>query len=634
MRTARLAAGVLMLAASALPALAVPFEVVIDIGPPLGQVEAGAVASGGYANLQNGQNLATTALTTPGGDPFTLAINNLNAAGSPIGGIDWRDRGNAGTASLLRLGEDFVKNNLGIVRVTLGNIPAGSYAVNSYHIDPDNTQCEAIKVLLSDASTAGFWDTGARGNANISAGGVGGLSTGEVTASGASFFFTSNGTDDVVILFDGSTAADDETPLNGISIRPASAAHVYTPLATGKASLEQAGRVVMEAENFTARTTNPGETAWVIKPTENSGTTTVNGGPIVSNYRGTGYIQSLPDQDSAGGGGYLNDPTATYQMQISTPGTYRAYLRWDGNNNAQGESDSIYIDIVDFKDGAGGSIADWYELTESVNGNFASPTWDGGGGFEENLPGASGNAMTWNISIPGIYTFRITQREDGSAVDAIILQLSNTTPGNPGPAESNLSNGLPILTGYSKLGGDPDATHPLGVASGLVEGAKAFADAPGNWTGIPLPLLGSDYIMTESNDAGTLTAGYGFVDYSVKAVGGAALYLFLDDRYIAANGLPSWMVGLGFMDIGLDVLLDDQISQLPFSIFQMASPMADGVPISVYGLGYQLNPGYEFYGIAVSDYAFTAIPEPATSALVALGIIALVRRRRRATGKA
>ena len=348
------AAALLVLAMGASQTFALPFEVMIDIGPPLGQVETGAVASGGYANLQNNQNLATTALTTPGGDPFTLAISNVNALGVPTtNGIDWRDRGDAGAGSLLRLGEDFVKNNAGIVRVTLGGIPTGVYDVTSYHIDPDNTQCAAIKVLVSDANAAGFWDTGARGNANIAAGGVAGLSTSEVTASGANFYFTSNGTDDVVLLFDGTAAADTETPLNGVWIRPASTAHVYTPLATGKAFLEQAGQVVMEAENFTARTSNAGETAWVIKPGENGGITTIDGGPIVANYRGTGYIQSLPDEDPAGGGGPLNDPTATYQMQISTPGTYRAYLRWDGNNNAQGQSDSIFIDIVGLKDGIG-----------------------------------------------------------------------------------------------------------------------------------------------------------------------------------------------------------------------------------------------------------------------------------------
>lgn len=779
------AAALLMVAVAASHAFALPFEVIIDISPDGGQLEAGGVAipeSATPANNANNFNVPATAMTTPGGDPFTVAINNLNALGVATGAIDWRDRGNAGAATLLRLAEDFVKNNSSIVRITLGDLPAGSYAVTSYHVDPDNTQCEAIKVLVSDAVNSNFTYTGAVGNARL--GGivpnVAGLTTGIVQASSATFYVTSNGADPVSILFDGSAALDKEAPLNGLWVRPGTAparvitsavrsgastrpqpyyvtgglkedalayndrvhewnalpaalpelvgadyirianddrdrldfrmnvglaqqatayilwdsrvaapswfapygftntgetiwmdeagdgsnntlfhiywgnfpagsvdlfsrgggtatnamygvaavagqlapnAHVYTPLGTGKTFLEQAGQVVIEAENYTSRTLVAGDTdGWFIVPDERG-----PAGALASNARGGKYVQSLPDDVSAGGP--TVPPSIEYQVQISTPGQYRLYLRWDGNTANTGQSDSIFVDIKEIKDGVGVGQADWYELDHGIDGNFSTDPWDGSGQAEIDTGDPAENSMVWTFPAPGIYTVRVSQREDGSSVDALIFQLSSgSTPADPGPPESRFSSGVPILLGYSKLGGDPDATHPLGVASGLAEGVPAFADAVGNWTSIPPELLGADYIRTENGDA-----GYGFADYSLIAGEDAYLYLFLDDRYIAANGMPSWMLDMGFVDIGLDVILDN--GNIPFSVFQFTSVMDGGVPVSVFGLGYDLIPAYDFYGIAVSDFAFFAIPEPGTSTLLGLGVLALLRRRRRARGK-
>lgn len=393
-------------------------------------------------------------------------------------------------------------------------------------------------------------------------------------------------------------------------------AHVYTPLGTGKTFLEQAGQAVIEAENYTARTTE-GVHNWLVVPDESAGAgTTINA-------RGGKFVQSMPDA-LLPGGGPTNPPSIEYQVQISTPGTYRAYLRWDGNGtNAtlQGQSDSIYLDIKEIKDGAGGA-ADWYELQHAVNGDFSSDPWDGTGQAEVDVAGPADNAMTWNFATPGIYTIRVSMREDGSTVDALILQLSSlSAPTNPGPAESAFSNGVPITLGYSKLGGDPDAIHPLGVAGGLANGAPAFVDAPGAWQNIPPDLLGADYIRTENDDA-----GYGFVDYSILAGPSSYLYIFLDDRYIAAHGLEQWMLDLGLIDTGLDALLD---GTQPFSIFQRGEALPAGSPISTYSLGYDLSPAYNFYGIAVADVALLFIPEPSTCALVALGVLALARKRRR-----
>ena len=59
--------------------------------------------------------------------------------------------------------------------------------------------------------------------------------------------------------------------------------------------VEAGGRVVGEGEIFSDRTPTGLGSTWVVKPTENSGTSIPDGGPIVSNARGGEYVQSLPD---------------------------------------------------------------------------------------------------------------------------------------------------------------------------------------------------------------------------------------------------------------------------------------------------------------------------------------------------
>ncbi len=124
-------------------------------------------------------------------------------------------------------------------------------------------------------------------------------------------------------------------------------------------------------------------------------------------------------------------------MQINTPGTYRLYLRWDGNNtsgNARNQSDSLFADIMQPKDGPGGGIADCYESVEFPDGSFAVRPWDGVGGFEQSVAVSSNSPMLWVIDTPGEYTLRLTQREDGAAMDAFVFQLSTfPSPTGNGP---------------------------------------------------------------------------------------------------------------------------------------------------------------------------------------------------------
>jgi hypothetical protein len=202
----------------------------IDLGATGGRPDLGALQDtdgvaqiGAAEHNQSGINLDPRAMTSDLGDAFTIAIDAVDASGAETGNIDWRDRGDSQLADILSLpliktGEDFLKNNAGIVRVTLSGLPAGEYRVTSYHVDADNSQSEAIQVLVDNGDGTGYVDTGALGDASVDNGGASALTPQGVIDSSATFGFMSDGTSDVMILFDGSAASDTEVPLSGLNI--------------------------------------------------------------------------------------------------------------------------------------------------------------------------------------------------------------------------------------------------------------------------------------------------------------------------------------------------------------------------------------------------------------------------------
>jgi Concanavalin A-like lectin/glucanases superfamily/PA14 domain len=206
---------------------------------------------------------------------------------------------------------------------------------------------------------------------------------------------------------------------------------------------EAAGRVVIEAEHFDKRTTNTtGLHHWAIMPDENGKPDTA-ADPGFANARGGKYMQSLPD--TAGGGQNNNtvaqvgtDPYMEFKVQISNPGTYRLWMRWGGYD---GSSDSIYAQIMELKAPTGPG-PDWYRYIGNINGDF-NGSWNGSGApstdSANNVGGGGGEVpAVWTIAAPGTYTIRVSMREDGSTVDALMLQFASyAAPGDPGPAESD-----------------------------------------------------------------------------------------------------------------------------------------------------------------------------------------------------
>jgi hypothetical protein len=268
-------------------------------------------------------------------------------------------------------------------------------------------------------------------------------------------------------------------------------------------NLESAGQVVIEAEDFTSRSNINGQ-RWEIVPGEAPGSPSE-----YANYRGTGYIQLLPDLELGTWGppiGTVVPPGVNYKVRISTVGTYRLYVRMDGNS---GSSDSFYASIAELNDGIGGTIADWYRYVLLNDMDFATSPWQGLAGFERLDAVGYEVAATWDITAPGDYTIRIIRREDGTALDTLILQLDSLpAPTSTGPVASATVN-------------EP-YTIPVGSAC-----IAAPSDMVSWW---PADLNANDIV---GGNNGTLTNG---ATLAAGAVGGAFSFDGVDD-YVAAPSI-------------------------------------------------------------------------------------------------
>lgn len=183
----------------------------LDVGPNGQDVEAGFVgltAPVPNANVNNTTYGPTAGYTSLfGGDALSVQLSS----------VDWRDRGNGPDVALGDIGEDFVKNNGGIVTLTLSGLRAGTYEATSWHYDSGFTQSDQIEIAVSGG---GVLDQSILvGDAGVGAGGTGAITTARVDSSRSLFSFVANGIDPVVLTFDGSPSGDNETPLNGLQLQ-------------------------------------------------------------------------------------------------------------------------------------------------------------------------------------------------------------------------------------------------------------------------------------------------------------------------------------------------------------------------------------------------------------------------------
>jgi hypothetical protein len=233
--------------------------------------------------------------------------------------------------------------------------------------------------------------------------------------------------------------------------------------------LEADGRVTMEAENFTTKVDGTGSHRFTIVPDEaafSAGGTN----ETYLNERAGKFLEILPDDgDNKGNDPALvgTAPYVDYAVKISNPGDYQLYLRaigWD----ADGTSDSVYAEIL----GSDGQRLPapnpgWYRFGGFLPGalpldfsqlrnNPTDPTPLGWTGYAapEHVDGTDGDVpAVFTISAPGTYTIRISEREDGTSLDALVLQLSSMDPlSDPGPSESNFEpsaapvGGQPVIS--------------------------------------------------------------------------------------------------------------------------------------------------------------------------------------------
>ncbi|MEC5125121.1 hypothetical protein VSU19_00040, partial [Verrucomicrobiales bacterium BCK34] len=200
-----------------------------------------------------------------------------------------------------------------------------------------------------------------------------------------------------------------------------------------------------------------------------------------SNVRGGAYAQ-VPYGSSSGAttGSYVE-----YEFTVDQTGSYKLTPRWSGYN---GNSDSMFYDIVELKDGtavapAVNDVADWYEFTSQSSTVF---NWDtSGGGFEQNAAGDANQPAVWDLVAGTTYTLRATPRETGMALDAWTLQLDtlpNPTGVGPGATFANRSD----ISGASDInvtvGGDISLTSGAESDSyaAIGHGGSSFAGVAAN----------------------------------------------------------------------------------------------------------------------------------------------------------
>ena len=219
--------------------------------------------------------------------------------------------------------------------------------------------------------------------------------------------------------------------------------------------VEADGQAVMEAEHFTTRVNAPSGVGFMVVPDEAPFSASGAVDPIFLGARGDRFLQVLPDPgDSKGGDPALvgTAPYVEYAIKISTPGEYQLYLRAIGFD---GSSDSLYAEILSngqrlpANPGCyryGGILPSQLPMDFSQlynNPVVATPVGWTGYAAPELVNGTDDDVpAVFTIAAAGTYTIRISEREDGTSLDALILQLSSLEPPSiGGPSESLIETG-------------------------------------------------------------------------------------------------------------------------------------------------------------------------------------------------
>jgi hypothetical protein len=203
--------------------------------------------------------------------------------------------------------------------------------------------------------------------------------------------------------------------------------------------VEVAGTVSMEAENFSARD-NSGSPNWQL------------GSSGFGGVAGDGFMEATPNFNLGNGGAeVLLPPYLDYTFTIATAGTYRLHLRFDAPADDLG-SDSLFVTLAE-----GG---DYYRFSKQeddvtlraggVDGSFATDPWQDVGLRNSDIPFSNPDSALFSLG-PGSHTLRVTFREDGVALDKLVLRLDGmAAPVGEGPAET-VANRVPSMAPLARM---------------------------------------------------------------------------------------------------------------------------------------------------------------------------------------
>lgn len=158
------------------------------------------------------------------------------------------------------------------------------------------------------------------------------------------------------------------------------------------------------------------------------------------------------------------------------------------------------------------------------------------------------------------------------------------------------------------------------IAGPLQEDSLSYTDRTHQYNEVPAYLLGVDYVMVRNDDR--TVANY---ELDVTTIEDGWMYLFIDNRVgdnVATNPPDLtlkmlWVPSMGFVDTGDDIGIDESGDG---SVNNRNSVYKLWVPAGTITLYEQNSGSINMYGVAV--------PEPMTIALLGLGGLGLIRRKR------